>query len=72
MKRSSAGQVIPVLVYLETGASWGDWAQILSIIGTDTHKVIHSAKLLISHQMKPYSSVKGHLKVSLYLFLCIY
>ena len=38
---------------------------------TDTQKVIHSAKLLISHQMKPYSSVKGHPTVNLYFFVCI-
>ena len=38
---------------------------------TNTQKVIHSVKLLISHQMKPYSSVKGHLRVNLYFFLCI-
>ena len=39
-------------------------------MGTDTHKVIHSVKHHISHQMKPYSS-KIHLRVNLYSFLCI-
>ena len=41
------------------GANWGDWAQIPPIIGTNTQKVIHSVKLHISHQMKPYLSVNA-------------
>ena len=44
---------------LGIGASWGDSAQILSIIGTNTQKIIHSVKLHISHQMERYLSVKA-------------
>ena len=39
--------------------SRGDWAKIPPIISTNTQKVIHSVKLHISHQMKPYLSVNA-------------
>ena len=52
-------------------ASWGDWAQILPIIAP-IHRKSYGVKLLISHQMKPYSSVKGHLRVNLYIFLYLW
>ena len=48
------------------GASWGDWTQIASIIGTNTQKVIHGVKLHISHN-ETLLKCKGHLRVNLYL-----
>ena len=53
--RPSTGRVIPVLVCLEIGASWTNWAQIPHTIDTDTQKVMQSVKLHITHQMKSYS-----------------
>ena len=66
------GRVIPVLVYLENCSKLGRLGPNSPYHSTDTQKVIHSVTLLISHQMKPYSSVKSHLRVNLYiLFFCI-
>ena len=62
---------IPVSVYLR---NWGKLDRLgpnSPYYSTDTQKVIHNVKLLISHQMKPYSSVKGHLRMNLYFFVCI-
>ena len=55
--RSSEGRLtIPYyLLYLGIGASQGKKNQIK---GMDTQKFIHSVKLQILHQMKPYSKVK--------------
>ena len=38
---------------------WGNWPQILQIMCRDTWKVIQSLQLLVSHQMRPYSSVRA-------------
>ena len=40
------------------GKFWGNWAQIPQIMCRDTWKVIQSLQLLVSHQMRPYSSVR--------------
>ena len=47
---------LTVLVYLEIAASQGK-TQIKCM---DTQKFIHSVKLHILHQMKPYSKVKAN------------
>ena len=72
MKPYSSVRVILVKLYLlqyilGTGASWGDLPQILLIIGTNTQKVIYSVKLHISHQRKPYLSVKA-IRGSIYTY----
>ena len=61
------GWFTPVLVYL------GHWGKSRNLRpNTQIHGcVIHSVKVHISHQMKPYSSVKVICLVKLYLFLCI-
>ena len=41
------------------GKFWGNWAQIPQIMCRDTWKVIQSLQLLVSHQMRPYSSVRA-------------
>ena len=43
----------------ELGQVGGDWDQIRPIIGTTIEKIIHSVKLHISQQMKPYLSVNA-------------
>ena len=45
--------------YSGIGEIWGNWTQILKITCRDTWKVIQSLQLFISHQMRPYSSVKA-------------
>ena len=52
------------LCICKTGASWGNLAQILQIVGRDIQKVIQSVKFHTSHQMKPYSRVKAILGFS--------
>ena len=52
--------IIPVLVYLGIGASRGK----KQIKGMDTERFIHSVKLHILHQMKPYSRVKTNWELS--------
>ena len=47
-----------VLCICEIRSNWGNLAEIPQIMGRDTQKVIQSVKFQISHQMKPYSSVK--------------
>ena len=41
------------------GQFWGNWVQITQIMCRDTWKVIHSLQLLVSHQIRRYSSVKA-------------
>ena len=53
------GQVMPVSVYLGNRGKLGRLGPYSPIIGTNTHKVIYSVKLHISHQMKPYFSAKA-------------
>ena len=53
------GQVIPILVYLGNWDKLGRLGPNSPITGTNTQKVIHSVKLHISHQMKPYLSVNA-------------
>ena len=60
----SMSHFYPIWLYLlycicGIAASWEIWAQTPQITGTDTQKVIHNVKLLISYQMKPYSSLKA-------------
>ena len=50
------------------GTIWENWARIPQITCRDTWKVIQSLQILILHQMRPYSSVKGLLWGDLYLF----
>ena len=45
--------------YSGTGTIWGNWAWIPQIMCRDTWKVIQSLQLLVSHQMRSYSSVKN-------------
>ena len=60
-----------VLVYLGNCSKLGRLGPNCPYPSTNTQKAIHSVKLLISHQMKPYLSVKGHLRVNLYFF-CVF
>ena len=59
MLRPSVGQVIPILVHLGTWGKLGRLGTNPPNIDTNTQKAIHSVKLHISHQMKPYLSVKA-------------
>ena len=43
--------------YSGIGAIWENWAWISQIMCRDTWKVIQSLQLLVSHQMRSYSSV---------------
>ena len=45
--------------YSGIGTIWGNWARIPQITCRDTCKVILSLQLLISHQIRHYSSLKG-------------
>ena len=68
-----AGRVIPVLVYLANCGKLGRFGPNSPYHNTNTQKVIHSVvKLLISHQIDPCSSVKGHLRVNLYFFVSLW
>ena len=61
------GWFTPVLVYL---GHWGKSRNLRPNTLIHGH-VIHSVKLHILHQTKPYSRVKVICLVNLYLFLCI-
>ena len=39
------------------GSIWGNWVRIPQIMCTEKWKVIQSLQLLVSYQMRPYSSV---------------
>ena len=56
--------VLPVLVYLGHYSKLGKLCPLPQIMGMDTQKVVQSVKLHISHQMKPYSSVKAIWRLS--------
>ena len=43
--------------YSGIGAMWGNWPQIPQCMCWDTWKAIQSLQLLVSRQMRPYSSV---------------
>ena len=45
--------------YLGIGVVWGNQAQMPQISCRNTSKVIQSLQIIISHQMRPYSSVKA-------------
>ena len=45
------------LGYSSIWAIWRNWARIPQIMCKDTWKVIQSLQLLVSYQMRPYSSV---------------
>ena len=45
--------------YSNIGAIQGNWVRIPQIMCRDTRKVIQSLQLLVSHQMRPYSSVRA-------------
>ena len=46
------------------GAIWVNWARIPQIMCRKTWKVIQSLQLLVSHQMRPYSSVRALCELS--------
>ena len=57
--RTLCGLSYTSFTYPCIGAIWWNWAQIPQIICRDTWKVIQSLQLLVSHQMRPYSSVRA-------------
>ena len=57
--KPSEGRVIPVLVYLNLGKSRKkNKKKKKKKKGMDTQKLIHSVKIHILHQTKPYSRIK--------------
>ena len=55
----SVSWAIPVSQILGFWAIWGNWAPIPKIMCRDTWKVIQSLQLLVSHQIRPYSSIRA-------------
>ena len=57
--RYSVVRIIPVSQVLRYSAIWRNWARIPQIMCRDTWNLIRSLQLLVSHQMRPYSSVRA-------------
>ena len=59
VSRHSVVRIIPVSQVLRYSAIWRNWARIPQIMCRDTWNLIRSLQLLVSHQMRPYSSVRA-------------